>query len=160
MLTARFIAVLAAIAFLASPFLGYGISVLQTQPDKGNVVTLTPPDRTKEDLQAAIDKDWQSVNPETRYPESKVVSFSKKHSNWYIVVVEQKIIDENHDTQEIKRFAKTLVGDFYNSADRMIVVIQPDKQLFRKNISYGVGIPYDVIDEMNIPLDNGENNNE
>lgn len=151
-LTPRYIGFLLVLVLVIAPFTGYGLAYVNYTLKDDTVATLAPPDRTKDDLQKAIDNHRSMLNPDSAYPESRIVSFEKKYDSWYIVVVKQTISDEYHSSEPTIHYTKMLIGDFYESPDNLVVVIEPDRQLFRKNISYNTGVPYDVIDEVYKPI--------
>ena len=125
------------LVFIVSPVIAYFAAYFKIS-QSGNTPTLTPPTRTQRDIEQAIRRDRLDLGKNS-YPDITVSSFEHTHNNWYIVKGTIK------DTP--KASPVLLVGDFYNSADKMVLVINPNQSFYRLNTSHD-GVPYEVIEKV------------
>lgn len=132
--TRRFIVALIIVVFIASPVCAFfGVQIYRQLNQ--NTLTSTPPERTIADIQSLFNSRTGS-----QYPEVEVKSIKRFEDVWYLADLKYKNQDDS--------IYRSIIGDFYNSASKMRIILEPGKQLIRYNIS-NMGLPYELIDELN-----------
>ena len=127
--------------FVIAPIAAW--AVVASKPRITNPLTDVKP-ATNQELLTAIKKD----NADNQHPPvQEIVAVKHMEKWWYIVSV--KLPVEGEDTTTI---TPMLISKFDNNPDNIKVVTEPGEQLPLHNISGGLGVPYDVIDELNKAL--------
>lgn len=125
--------------FVFAPVAAWGSVVLYKASVSSN--STSQPMRSKEDLRKSIERNNDELYGENISRQKiEILSFKRTDDRWYVVTVKQ---DSTGDEAQ-----KMLIGDFYPEADRMVVISEPGEGLTQFNIS-GIGVPYEVIDELN-----------
>lgn len=125
--------------FIFAPVAAWGSVVLYKTLTLDSSTTQS--ERSKDDLYRAIERSNKDLYGENvSRPKLEIVSFKRIEKQWYIATVKQ---NSGGDKTE-----KMLIGDFYPQADKMVVISEPGEGLVQFNIS-GIGVPYEVIDELN-----------
>jgi hypothetical protein len=105
---------------------------------KEDVIPKASESRTLAEIKSVLKNDQNGYD----YYKYSVESFHTEKKNWHVV-----LLKENNSNKKVK----ALIGDFTADPKEMIVLAGPDKELFYYNMSL-MGVPYDVIDEINKSL--------
>lgn len=118
--------------FVISPLIAWFITP-HYNPDKS---------RTTDEFYQLIQDYNKTEAADQKVPDLTIKSVQRVKDVWYVLTVSAKDTDET---------TKMLVADFYHDPGRMNILSLPYKTALQKNIS-GLGVPYDVIAELNPDL--------
>lgn len=104
--------------------------------------------RTHQEFTQLIDKHNETSADQDKIPSVTVQSSRRVQDVWYVV----NVTAPDSSTKGVM-----VVADFQHDPEKMEIITKPFEPLFYKNVSL-IGMPYDVIDEVNASLEGGTDN--
>jgi len=142
----QFIIRSAIVILLISPIVGFLVASLTAKTSE--TLTLHPVEREKSDLLKTITNHQNEFADTVELKAPSVASVKRYNDMWYLVSVKGQY--ESGDTGEVKSGTTyAVVGDFRNNKDKMTLVMPPGGSLPYKDISDSMGVPYELLSELN-----------